>query len=45
MLIVQVLGLLLGVVLGALAVDKVKPLGLGQLVDLEADGGRQQLLR
>ncbi len=45
MFIVQVLGLFLGVVLGTLAVDKVEPLGLGQLVNLEADGGCQQLLQ
>ena len=38
------LGLLLGVVLGALLVDKVEPLGLGQPVDLEAGGGGQHLL-
>ena len=34
--VLQILGLTLGVVLGALAVDKVEPLGLEQLVGLGA---------
>lgn len=44
LLVVELLGLLLGVVLGLLAVDKVQALGLDELVDLEAGGGRQHLL-
>ena len=44
LLLVELLGLLLGVVLGLLAVDKVQALGLDELVDLEAGGGRQHLL-
>ena len=42
--IIHLLGLLLGVVLGPLAVDEAQPLGLSELVDLEARGGREQLL-
>lgn len=42
--IVQILGLLLGVVLGALTVDKVETLGLGHLVDLGSGQGSEGLL-
>jgi len=39
-----VLGLLLGLVLGLLAVEEVEPLGLEELVDLGAGDGRKRLL-
>lgn len=44
LLVVQPLGVLLGMMLGLLAVDKVEPLGLGQLVDLGAGKGGDHLL-
>lgn len=43
-LLVHVLGVLLGVVLGLLAVNPVHTLGLGELVDLAADEASDELL-
>lgn len=44
LLLVQVLGLLLGLVLGLLAVEVVHALGLGQLVDLGGGEAGEHLL-
>lgn len=44
MLIVEVLGLLLGLVLGLLAVEEVEALGLEELVDLGAGNASKSLL-
>ena len=43
-LLVHVVGVLLGVVLGLLAVHPVHTLGLGELVDLAADEANEELL-
>ena len=44
LVVVQLLGLLLGVVLGLLLVEEAEPLRLGQLVDLGPRDPREQLL-
>ncbi len=43
-LIIQVLGLLLGMAFGSLTVDIAETLGLDQLVDLGANGSSEQFL-